>query len=240
MKIKKRSIILSIIFLLTFSISLPQIFHKNSGTSQSKGQVHKGSLINAYKIPYKGENYKYFSSFSYFILGRGYLHSKAFNTVIDTYKEFENLAPGQKFKIMECSKQKGGKLFPHRTHQNGLSVDFMTPLVKGKNQKRLYDNIGIFRYGINFNNSGVLKINKKVEIDFDTMARHILILDDMARRNGLSIKKVIFKIELKQELFNTVYGHKLKNRGIYFAQHLPEKINNLHDDHYHIDFEILK
>ncbi|MBX9853264.1 MAG: hypothetical protein K2X86_16085 [Cytophagaceae bacterium] len=72
------------------------------------------------------------------------------------------------------------------------------------------------------------------------MAEHILLLEKHARKNGLKIKKVIFKIELKDDLFNTEYGKKLKAKGIYFAQVLTPILNKVHDDHYHIDFEELK
>ena len=68
------------------------------------------------------------------------------------------------------------------------------------------------------------------------MAKHILALDKAARKEGLKIKKVIFKIELQNALFKTSSGKKLKQRGIYFVKVLPKLIDNLHDEHYHIDF----
>jgi penicillin-insensitive murein endopeptidase len=53
----------------------------------------------------------------------------------------------------------------------------------------------------------------------------------------VKIKKVIFKISLKDDLFGTVYGKKLKATNIYFAQRLTPLLNKLHYDHYHVDFE---
>ncbi|MEN8120084.1 MAG: penicillin-insensitive murein endopeptidase [Bacteroidota bacterium] len=229
-----------ILLFITISVfSFPQLAYKNNGVSKSNGSVSNGKLKNAYKLPYSGENFSYFSPFSYYILGRVYVHSSVFKTVIDSYKKCEKECPGTQFKLMECSNKKGGKMFPHQTHQNGLSIDFMTPLVKNGKQHRFYDHFGIFRYILNFDNSGNLKLNKNVSIDFETMAKHILILDKEARKNGLKVKKVILKTELKDELFNTKTGKLLKRRGIYFVRSLPEKINKLHDDHYHIDFGFL-
>lgn len=71
------------------------------------------------------------------------------------------------------------------------------------------------------------------------MADHILILQKNARKYGLKIKKVIFKIDLKDELFATQYGKELKREGIYFAHNLTPLLNKLHDDHYHVDFELI-
>lgn len=68
------------------------------------------------------------------------------------------------------------------------------------------------------------------------MARHILALDDAARKRNMYLKKVIFKIDLKDDFNATVSGQEVKRRGIYFARTLPARIDKLHDDHYHIDF----
>ena len=226
-----------ILLFITISVfSFPQITYTNKGVSRSTGSVSYSSLKNAYKLPYSGENFSYFSPLSYYILGRAYVHSRVYKTVVDSYKKCEKECLGIQFKLMECSNKKGGKMFPHQTHQNGLSIDFMTPLVKNDKQHRFYDHFGIFRYLLNFDSSGKLKLNKNVSIDFETMAKHILFLDKEARKNGLRVKKVILKINLKDDLFKTETGKLLKRRGIYFVKKLPEKINNLHDDHYHIDF----
>ncbi len=217
-----------------------QMLYKNDGISKSEGKVSKGSLTNAYKIPYSGDNYSFFSPFSYYILRRSYVNSKVHKTIIDSYKQCETDCPGIKFRVMECSNKKGGKAFPHKTHQNGLSVDFMTPLVKNGKQYKFYDRIRIWRYLMNFDSKGNANINENIKIDFDAMAKHIINLDKSARKNGLKIKIVIFKLNLKDDLYKSKYGKKLKRRGIYFARHLSKKIDMLHDDHYHIDFEVLK
>lgn len=235
----KRRILIVVVLLAFLIPSFPQIFHKNRGTSKSIGTVSNGKLVNGYKIDRKGANYKFFSLFDYYILGRCYVHSDIYNIVNDSYEKLEKVYPNYVFRIMECSKKKGGRPFPHRTHQNGTSIDFMTPLIKNGEKKTFYDHIGMWRYVINFNSKGELNGNKKVKIDFDKTAKHILILEASARKNGYRIKKVILETNLKDEIFISKYGKELKISGIYFVRNLAPKVNALHDDHYHIDLEKL-
>lgn len=231
---------LAIIALALLIFSSPEIFHRNKGESRALGTVGSGSLENAYLLPYRGQNFKYFSPVSYFLLDNAYVHARVHRTLLSAYKNLEQTCPDTFFRIMECAHKGGGKMLIHRTHQNGLSVDFMIPKKKNGRQSLLYDRLGIWHYLLEFTDAGILKLDKKVEIDFETMARHILALDDAARTNGLRIQKVILKLELKDDFFKTKSGKKVKSRGIYFARSLPPNVNAVHDDHYHIDFEIVR
>jgi len=232
----KKKILFTIILLSIVITSIPQIIYKNKGESESIGKVSNGKIINAYKLPRKGNNFKYYSFFSYYVIGRCYIHSGIHKTILDSYSILEKENPNYSYRIMDCSKRKGGRPFPHRTHQNGTSVDFMTPLVKNGKQTTFFDKISVFRYLMKFDSKGKSRINKKVEIDFESVAQHILILDKAARNHGFKIRKVILETNLKDELFATKYGAKLKNSNIYFVKSLPKVIDELHDDHYHIDF----
>ena len=235
-KVNLKKIILTLVFLTVEITSVPQIIYKNKGTSESVGKVSNGKLINAYKLPRKGDNFKYYSLFSYYVIGRCYIHSGIHKTILESYTILEKENPKYTYRIMDCSKRKGGRLFPHKTHQNGTSVDFMTPLIKKGKQTTFFDKISVFRYLMKFDSKGKSRINKKVEIDFESVAQHILILDKTARKNGFKIRKVILETNLKDELFATKYGAELKERNIYFVKSLPKVIDELHDDHYHIDF----
>lgn len=238
-KYKIKISILIIIILVYLLLDNPGIIsgqqNVNSIKSESKGSVGSGSLYNGVQIKYKGNNFKYFSKISYYLLNRGHVNSKVYLTILQAFEECEKNCPGIKFRIMECSRKKGGRAWPHKTHQNGLSVDFMIPLTKKGKQFRLYDKIGIWHYLIDTNESG--EVSEKINIDFSTMAKHILALADAAKENGLRVKKVILKINLKDDFFNTEEGKEIKKRGIYFVRYLPKKIDDLHDDHYHVDFE---
>ena len=221
-------------------MAIPELSYKNSGKSKAKGSVRDGQLENAYLIPYSGKNFRYFSPLSYYLLNNGYTHSSTCQTVLDAYKICETTCPGIQFRIMECSDKKGGKLLIHRTHQNGTSVDFMVPKKKKSKQSTFWDHLGMWHYLLEFNNQGQLNVNKNVAIDFETIGKHILALDDSARKNGMRIKKIILKIELKDDLYKTPSGKKVKARGIYVVQGLTPIVNKVHDDHYHVDFVFLK
>jgi len=207
--------------------------------SQSAGTVSNGKLINGKLMPYRGENFSYFDQESY-LNSRAFVNGKVKLAVLETYSALQKEFPGRKFVIMECSNKHGGPIFPHRTHQNGLSIDFMVPLLKDGKPYYGLDSLGASHYGLDFDAEGKYTEDKSISIDFELAARHMLLLEKELRRQGLKIGKVILKLELKDELFATASGKELKKLGIYFAQNLDVLINSLHDDHYHIDFEKVK
>lgn len=211
----------------------------NELASISKGSVSEGSLTNGKLFPFSGPNFHYFDTLSY-INSRAYLNNKVKEAVLETYTDLKNEFPDRQFCIMECSNKHGGKIIPHRTHQNGLSIDFMVPLIK--NQKPYYglDTIARKHYFLEFNEKGQYSFDTSISIDFDLIAKHILLLNKQLNKQKLKISKVIFKIELKDKLYATPNGQLLKKSGIYFAQQLTPLINGLHDDHYHVDFEEMK
>lgn len=234
-----KSCILILISLSTLLSCSPKKI-KGTGKSLSKGSVKKGSLKNGRRFPKKGENFKYFSKLTYFINGRAWVHSKVCDATLDAYKDCKQSMPNRNFMIMECSHKKGGKMFPHRTHQNGTSIDFAVPLKKNKKPYHGDQWKGIWHYGMRFDEKGRCKGNKNISIDFEDMAKHILALEKAARKRKMYIKKVLLKINLKDDFFSTPSGIEVKEKEIYFAKYLPPAIDNVHDDHYHIDFGFLK
>lgn len=212
--------------------------NRETRASRSIGSVDNGKLEYGRIVPFSGPNFHYFDTASY-MRNRCFVHEKVLKTILGTYQLLANQAPGKVFGLMECSKKHGGKIHPHITHQNGMSVDFMTPLQRGGQQCLDYDYTGAPHYLMDFDGSGHYKKDATVAIDFETMAQHILLLEETARKNGLKISKVIFRMELKDDLFASTNGKKLKAAGIYFAQQLTPLINRLHDDHFHVDFEPL-
>jgi len=210
---------------------------KDSLPSISLGNVGSGSLIHGKIVPFSGRNFVYFDTLSY-ISSRAFVNDKLLSTIQNTYSELEELLPNQHFCIMECSNEQGGEIHPHRTHQNGLSIDFMTPLMKEGNAYYELDHIGAPHYLLEFDNNGKYTKDPSVSIDFEKMAMHLLTLQKSAKKNGLKISKVILKTELKDELFSSIFGKQLAESGIYFTKSLTPMINALHDDHYHVDFEL--
>jgi penicillin-insensitive murein DD-endopeptidase len=212
--------------------------HQDSIISESHGSVSHGTLENGTLIPFSGKNYAYFDTASY-LGGRAFTHQHVASTLLDAYSELLDLKVDRIFKVMEMSNEHGGKLFPHRTHQNGMSVDLMTPLIKDNLPCYDLDKLGSAHYFLEFDKNGKYIKDHAISIDFDMIARHILILDKSARKYGLKISKVIFNMDLKDELFASPYGQQLKTSGIYITKNLSPLINSLHDDHYHVDFETL-
>lgn len=214
----------------------PELMHKNAGKSISKGTPGNGSIENSWLMKRKLSNASYFSMTSYYLLDMAYLHSKLYQTLIDSYKECETTCPKIHFRYMECGKKEGGKTLLHRTHNNGLSVDFMVPKMKKGKQVKRYDRLGILHYLLEFDKDGKLETNNNIEIDFETMGKHIIALDNAAKKNGLRVKKVILQIDLKDDFYRTKSGMEVKRRGIYFAKALTPIVDKMHDDHYHVDF----
>ncbi len=213
-------------------------FENNQGNekaSTSLGTVSKGSLINGKLMPFEGDNFYYFDTASY-LNHRAYVNHDLKNTLLDGYSELDSIYPGRAFVLMECSNKKGGKLFPHRTHQNGLSVDFMMPLIKKNRPFYDLDSLGSKHYLLHFDNTGRYSLDSSIRIDFKLVAQHLLVLEKSARKHGLRISKVIINTDLKDELFSSNYGQKLKSSPIYVVQKLSPLINSFHDDHYHVDF----
>ncbi|MEM9528742.1 MAG: hypothetical protein AAGA31_19165 [Bacteroidota bacterium] len=228
----KLSITICIILLL---LSSGELWHTNQGRSSVVGSPGKGQLENAWLLPYSGDNFRFFSPLSYFILDRAYVDHRVYAAVVGAYASLEDTRPGQQWRIMECSRKRGGRMWPHRTHQSGMSVDFMVPKTKKGRQHRWLDRIGVWHYALSFDDAG--NWNELIQIDFEAMGQHLLALDDAARANGISIKKVILKIDLKDEFYATPSGREVRRRGIYLAKSLPKLIDDLHDDHYHVDFK---
>lgn len=217
-------------------------YEQNKGNDKPSiisGSVDKGKIENAKLLPFSGANFHYFDTASY-LAGRAFTSDKVLNTMLNSYKLLETQVPGRAFCVMECSNQHGGKLYPHRTHQNGLSVDFMMPLVKNQVPFYGFDSIGQSHYLLDFNDQGQYKADTSVSTDFELAARHILLLHEEAKKQGLKVSKIIIKIELKDDLFKGEQGQKLKASGIYIVQNLTPLVNSVHDDHYHIDFDMIK
>ena len=221
------------------SMEVVEYYLENSNiknASQTIGTVSKGKLKHGKLVPFYGENFSYFDSRSY-LNHRAFTSDAVLNSILGSYEDMKSIAKGRHFYLMELSNKEGGRIYPHRTHQNGLSADFMMPMLKNDKPFIGLDTLGIDHYWLKFNNNGEYSEDESVKVDFDLIAKHILNLEKNARDNGLKISKVIIKIEFKDQLFASDAGKELKKSGIYVVQNLSKLINDIHDDHYHIDFK---
>ncbi len=190
----------------------------------------KGRIENAWQLPPSGDNFSAYSSLGAMV-GRNYVHSKVYATILDAYKTLFKEEPSKVFVYGETGWQNGGRFRPHKTHQNGLSVDFFVPVLD-KNQKSAplpTSPLNKFGYAIDFDSNGKYS---EYSIDFEAMAAHLLALRDSAERNGIKIWRVIFDNDLQKLLFQTSKG-KLLQSSLQFS---TQRAWVRHDEHYHVDF----
>jgi penicillin-insensitive murein endopeptidase len=189
-------------------------------------------LEHGVRLPGRGKNYV---SYSYIAgsIGRTYAHSTVRDIIIDAYVSLEKKMPEKVFKYGETGFKEGGRFKPHKTHQNGLSVDFIVPVLDGNGRSvHLPTNVfNKFGYSIEFDRAGTYG---HYRIDFEALAAHIYALQKSARRHGVKIKRVIFDPALQPLLFRARDGSYLKE-NVKFSK---TKSWVRHDEHYHIDFDI--
>jgi penicillin-insensitive murein endopeptidase len=137
------------------------------------------------------------------------------------------------FKYAETGRKRGGVFKPHKTHQNGLSVDFMTPVVNQNGQSVHLPTHALNRlgYDIEFDSNNEFK---GLQIDYTAMAAHIVALHQQAVARGHDLWRVIFAPELQAPLYDTKYGDYLR-RHIQFS---TKRSWVRHDEHYHVDFAV--
>ncbi|WP_230425612.1 penicillin-insensitive murein endopeptidase [Spartinivicinus ruber] len=201
-------------------------------SSTCYGTTANGRLENAVLLPSEGENFIGYSSIAR-LAGRTYVHSAVKAIILNAYAQLKQELPDKVFKYAETGFAKGGKFTPHKTHQNGLSVDFMVPVVnsKGESVHLPTTPFNKFGYDIEFNKSGVFE---KYKIDYGALAAHLVALHKAAGKQGHDIWRVIFDPSLQPHLFKTKYGSYLRN-NIQFSK---KRSWVRHDEHYHVDFAV--
>ena len=201
-------------------------------TSRCFGTTANGALENGWKLPAAGENFSSYSSIG-ITLGRTYVHSAVYEVVVSAYAAVQESAPGKRFVYGETGKKSGGKFSPHKTHRNGLSVDFMVPLIdaSGNSVPMRTSVFNKWGYDLEFDQSGRLD-NRR--IDGEAMAEHIYQLHRAATDSGVGIWRVIFAPELQSLLHGSSRWDYLSN-NIEFSK---RRSWVRHDDHYHVDFVV--
>ncbi|NVK89265.1 MAG: penicillin-insensitive murein endopeptidase [Gammaproteobacteria bacterium] len=203
-----------------------------SATSQCYGSTSKGRVEDAVQLPARGENFIQYSRIAR-VAGRTYVHSVVRDIVVASYADLARSHPDKVFKYAETGFANGGQFKPHKTHQNGLSIDFMTPMIdQAKQSVHLPTHFANrFGYDIELSANGEYQ---GLTIDYEALAAHIVALHRQARAKGYDLWRVIFAPKLQPPLFKTQYGDYLKQH-IQFSQK-PSWVR--HDEHYHVDFKI--
>ena len=206
--------------------------HATTLESACFGTVANGHLENGIKLPDDGKNFKAYSSLGV-LLGRTYVHSRVAETIVAAYSALEKSASGKVFIYGETGWSGGGRFRPHKTHKNGLSVDFIVPVTDASGHS-VYLPTGVstkFGYNIDFD------ANAKFEaysIDFEAISEHLYQLHVAAEAHGAGIALVIFDPPYLPKLFATKHGQYLKDNIIF----MKGKAWIRHDEHYHVDFSV--
>lgn len=196
------------------------------------GTVSNGRLERGVKLPEQGDNFTAYSSLGA-TLGRTYVHSRVAEITVAAFRELARAIPGKVFVYGETGWASGGRLRPHRTHKNGLSVDFMVPVVDASGRSvPLPTGVGNkFGYNIDFDASAKYD---SYNIDFEAIAEHLYHLDLAAKQRSSGLALVIFEPSYLPRLFDTKRGAYLR-ANINF---MKGKAWVRHDEHYHVDFSV--
>ena len=221
---------LPFVLLITCTLDFP--LSALAETSTCYGTTADGRLENGVKLPSKGNNFVGYSAVAR-IAGRTYVHSEVKTILLAAYKDLESEQPEKVYKYAETGFKNGGEFKPHKTHRNGLSVDFMTPVVNkaGKSVHLPSNVLNKFGYKIEFDENDSVN---GLRIDYEALAAHIVALHKQAKKHGYDLWRVIFDPNLQPNLYKTQYAGYLEE-NIQFSKK-PSWVR--HDEHYHVDFDI--
>ena len=196
------------------------------------GTASKGRLEGGVSLPARGANFEPYADLAV-SLGRTYVHASVEAIVVDAYARVAKARPDLRFVYGETGWKNGGRFRPHRTHQNGTSVDFMVPVRNGRGEsvplpRSIRDRYG---YDLEFNRVGR---RGHLQIDFEAVAEHLYELSRAARARRLDLALVIFDAQYLPKLHATRRGEYLR-KNIRFMKGKPWV---RHDDHYHVDFAV--
>lgn len=216
--------------LLWFRANEVAIALQSRAPSVSVGTVSRGRLVHGKRLPRSGANFRAYSSLG-LVLGRNTVSDRLRDAIVDAYAELRDSLPEGRFVYGETGWPRGGRFRPHRTHQNGLSVDFFVPVrdARGRVAELPTGPVHGFGYRWQFDSTGRAG---DLRVDFDAIARHLAALDRAARKHGLAIRLVIIAPEYRRALSRSPRGRAVLAR-LPFMQGTPWV---RHDEHYHVDF----
>ena len=196
------------------------------------GTTSNGHLEHGVQLPAEGANFVGYSTVAQ-LAGRTYVHSSVKGIMLAAYKDLEKDQPNKVYKYAETGFENGGQFKPHKTHRNGLSVDFMSPVIDENNVSVHLPThpLNKFGYDIEFDKNDEYE---GLSIDYEAIAAHIVALHKQAKAAGYDLWRVIMAPELQPNLFTTPYGPYL-NKHITFSK---KRSWVRHDEHYHVDFAI--
>lgn len=212
---------------LAAAVALPA-----QAASRCFGTVAKGRLEDGVALPDEGPNFAAYSRLGV-MAGRNHVHSTVRDIVVEAYAQLATALPGNVFVYGETGWARGGRMRPHRSHQNGLSVDFFVPVRDAAGASvplptGLTNKLG---YAIEFDAQGRFDA---LRIDFAAIGEHLFQLDAAAKRHGAGLAMVIFDPPLLSLLLSTPRGDWLREH----VNFMKGRAWVRHDEHYHVDFQV--
>jgi penicillin-insensitive murein DD-endopeptidase len=200
--------------------------------SQCFGTVSKGRLEGSVKLPASGPNFSAYSTMAA-TAGRTHVHAKVADIITASYAALQAGSPSTIYVYGETGWPSGGRFRPHRTHQNGLSVDFFVPVRDAQGKSVPLPTAITSRFGYDLEFDADARYGE-YSIDFPAIAEHLYQLHLAAKARGVGIALVILDAPFLPRLFATPRGAYLK-QNLNFMKGKPWV---RHDEHYHVDFAI--
>lgn len=214
------------------SAALAASHRASAAESRCFGGVANGRLENGVRLPLSGPNFSSYSTIAV-AAGRTHVHSRVASVVEASYAALARTHPERRFVYGETGWASGGRFAPHRTHQNGLSVDFFVPVrdARGRSVPLPTHPANRAGYDIEFDDAGRFG---EYTIDFEAIADHLHALHAAARAAGIGLALVILEPVYLPKLFATSRGAALRDT----LPFMRGKAWVRHDEHYHVDFAV--
>ncbi|MEY4544684.1 MAG: hypothetical protein RL685_879 [Pseudomonadota bacterium] len=206
-----------------------------------------------------------FESYSLLLtaFGRQYLRREARQTVQDAFAERARAEPRRRFVLGEMGWRAGGRLWPHASHRQGLSVDIFLPLLDAQRAPTglSHQPWNLWGYCQTFDTTGRYAGTRweapprslpllgavspcfasteasSVHIDFEEAARLLLAIEHAAHRHRVEIRAIILAPEYLARVSSTPAGRQLGKLADKFVRR-PVWIR--HDEHLHIELALAK
>ena len=200
--------------------------------STSRGTPARGSLEGGVSLPVSGDGFESYSRFGN-ELGRQYVHSRVRDALLEAFAVLHNARSDRLFVVGETGFRSGGRFSPHRSHQNGLSVDIFMPVVDGSKRSVAMPTPAWrkFGYALEFDASGQ---GEGLSIDFPSLAELLVELDLAAGRHGLAVERIIVAPEYVDRIL-VAGGPPLVSLS---ARFMRKAAWVRHDEHVHVDFRV--
>lgn len=201
--------------------------------SVSVGTPTKGSLKDGVSFASQGAGFVTYSRLGN-LIGRQYVHSRVHDALVAAFASLHTATPDRTLVLGETGLKAGGRFAPHRTHQNGLSVDIFMPVRDAESRHVLMPTApwNKFGYSLEFDRDGR---GEGLTIDFDSLAELLVEVYRQAGLHGLAVDRIIVAPEYVDRVLSAKAAGIRKLEQVFMRG--PAWVR--HDEHLHIDFRVL-